>query len=593
MAFIHHALQRMAGGVAQRGVAGCCTRGMQVQLGFGVAQRQAGQRPLRIGRFRWRWVGLHPGFGLGQGLPGWVCSAQDQQALDAGVGHHGPVQSDAQVCWPTPLCGSQLVVGGGQLLQGFFWRAGCSQRPRALDPGDVQVAPCVGVLAVAFGQALKAGQGQVAFMAHAGQIARGSRGIHAPRVHVQLVLDEAAVVGLALAQALQDLQAVLCALQQLRPLPGHAVGSAGDRVHPHPDMVDFRVLSLQPRHVVQVLLGLGRSGQRTGAVVGGHPAAGQAQVGAGQFQAVAQIGTVGLQVAGEQCRRRFQRWGGARHVALGCPHPGARRQGQRQLIGRFVLVRRRVHQRLQQGGGLGIAVHGPGTVAQVGTAEAVVLHQADGVVGHAHLQAQPPVVRCGTGQPVQVGQGVADQPLSHRRGAHQRFNQAVVVQQHRAGQLAQVVEARLRGVACLGRCPGLGQGQHQPTAQAQGTQRNGPLALHQRGGEPAGQAQRAQAECQRHAAVAPDELAQHVSGRGLAGRNGPTGQVSPHVRGHGVHAGIAAFGLLFQRLEQDVVQVSFHAAAVAWPVGVAGLPVTQAAGPRGFVFQHAARQRRG
>ena len=172
------------------------------------------------------------------------------------------------------------------------------------------------------------------------------------------------------------------------------------------------------------------------------------------------------------------------------------------------------------------------------------------------------------GQAVQMGQRGVQHGCLAGHAVGQVGDGVAVFQDHVAAQLAQVSHMFLGPGACQAGLSPLEQRQPQASGQRGRAHGHGGAFLQQRGGQPGGQAQAPQAPGPHRPAVAAHELAQHIGRAGRARRHGPAVDEGLHVGCHGFGAAIAALGRLFQRLQQDVVEIALQPLARAQPLRV-------------------------
>ena len=92
---------------------------------------------------------------------------------------------------------------------------------------------------------------------------------------------------------------------------------------------------------------------------------------------------------------------------------------------------------------LQVTLHGPGQVAEI-RAERLPAHVAHPLVCGSKLALQRGIGASLTGEAVEVGESVPDQPLTYGRRAGQVLDGVVIVEQHRVSQLPHVFEAPFR-----------------------------------------------------------------------------------------------------------------------------------------------------
>src|SRR5207302_1601643 len=161
-------------------------------------------------------------------------------------------------------------------------------------------------------------------------------------------------------------------------------------------------------------------------------------------------------------------------------------------------------------------------------------HIADALVGHGALALQTGVIGGFRGESVQVEAGARHQKLASLSRARKSGNGVVKLKQDRVGEAADVLEAAFG--ACALQIGGMGL----PACGHDGANQRD---ADQYGGKNAG-------------AMPMNELAGAVAKRIRARSYGMAVDVAPQIGGELFDGTVAAFGLLAERHEQDVVEVA-------------------------------------
>ena len=320
----------------------------------------------------------------------------------------------------------------------------------------------------------------------------------------------------------------------------------------HAQQVARQAVGLRPVQRIELRLRVGQQGQRLlGLVEAGH-----------------------ARLVGEHGQRQGQRGAAQRHRA-----PLLGLEPRQRLVGQAQRTPQRDHtvgRQARSALGLGldlqraqIGLHeariglfgGPGTLGQRDRARRVAAGVGQLFQRHAGvvaLQLGQPGIGAGQvglplrviahlhGQPVEVDDQVLQQVFLHRQATGQKRHRIAVAQRHVVGDVADLRQPGLRLVARGGSFLALPQRCAQPQPQAHHPQR------HRRTGH----------------TMPGHELGQQVARVGRPGADRETGQVRAHVGDQRVHAGVALLDALVQRLQQDVVEVTFQPLAGVQPLRI-------------------------